>query len=186
MAPSLFSLAHTRLRVSSRTSLRRKWTLTIIPTQAGIIEFDRYHGSQFIDKGNWATRKEGFSRQTALGNATFSNRTRVLVCHGTTLWTSTAMLIQNQSTTSVLRSQRSSSRRSALTFAVFLSPERFVLYFYSLAPCADRVHLGPPSSWPSLAALLLPQPHLTLCFPRLKRLSIRTRMSDASQSQGRT
>lgn len=35
----------------------------IFPTQADIIEFNRYRGSQFVDKGNWDAWKEGLTQE---------------------------------------------------------------------------------------------------------------------------
>jgi len=63
MTPSFPGLTHTHLRVSSCTGLRQRSTLRIIPTQANIIEFNRYHGLQFTYKDNWDTWKEGLTQE---------------------------------------------------------------------------------------------------------------------------
>ena len=48
------------LIVDRATALAQNRT-GIFPTQADIIEFNRYRGSQFIDKGNWDAWKEGLT-----------------------------------------------------------------------------------------------------------------------------
>lgn len=50
------------LIVDRATALAQNRT-GIFPTQADIIEFNRYRGSQFVDKGNWDAWKEGLTQE---------------------------------------------------------------------------------------------------------------------------
>ena len=50
------------LIVDRATALAQSRT-GIFPTQADIIEFNRYRGSQFVDKGNWDAWKEGLTQE---------------------------------------------------------------------------------------------------------------------------
>jgi hypothetical protein len=50
------------LIVDRATALAQNRT-GVFPTQADIIEFNRYRGSQFVDKGNWDAWKEGLTQE---------------------------------------------------------------------------------------------------------------------------